>query len=337
MTPGLVIDIGTSTAGAAVVTDQGSWIVADPTGGENRWRCSMPVVLGARRFRPVEQLVELIRAMRHEARRRYAAGDRGALDRAVLTIPAHYVPGDPRRSRLVAAAEAAGFIAVELLSEAVAAVSAPWPGPPFGRGDLVLVYDLGATFQATLVRVGDDYHEIVGHATIPDWGGRDVDVQQIVEYALSCCLDLLVRLGIPPARLDSVLPVGARSRTHGLDLAIDRGLGVRVRRVDEPELVVVRGAAHWLARSGSRTVAAQPSADRFVPLSFTIPGGTAHLLRWLVSPRQPYEEGASLARIRLASGAVWELTARANGTLDQILVRDGSAISTGEWLALARP
>jgi molecular chaperone DnaK (HSP70) len=297
------------------------------------------VTLGSRRFRPVEQVKELIAAIRQHAHRPYAAGDRGALDRAVLTIPADWLPGDARRSRLVNAAEGAGFGAVELLWEAVAAVSAPLPGRPLGRGDLALVFDLGATFQATLVRVGDGDHEIVGHASVPDWGDREVDVQkvvEVVEYALAGCRELLSRLGIAPGRVDVVLPVGAGSRVPGLDLILERGLGVPVRRVDEPELVVVRGAAHWLTHSGSRAVRAQPSADRMMPLSFTIPGGTAHLLRWLVPTQQPYDEGTSLARIRLAGGAVWELTARTGGTLDQILVDDGSPFSTGEWLAISR-
>jgi hypothetical protein len=83
-------------------------------------------------------------------------------------------------------------------------------------------------------------------------------------------------------------------------------------------------------------VAAPSPAQRLVPLSFPIPGGSAQLLRWLVQVRQPYEEGTALARIRLGGGAVWELTARARGVLDQVLVGDGSSVSSGEWVALAR-
>jgi hypothetical protein len=83
-------------------------------------------------------------------------------------------------------------------------------------------------------------------------------------------------------------------------------------------------------------VVAPVSPHRLVPLSFTIPGGTAQLLRWTVPVRQNYDEGDTLARIRLAGGAVWELTARVPGSLDQVLVGDGAPVSTGEWLALAR-
>jgi len=69
---------------------------------------------------------------------------------------------------------------------------------------------------------------------------------------------------------------------------------------------------------------------------FTIPGGSAQLLRWFVAPAEPYVEGAVLARIRLSTGAIWDLTARTRGTLDRVLVNDGGAIRTGEWLGLTR-
>lgn len=72
-----------------------------------------------------------------------------------------------------------------------------------------------------------------------------------------------------------------------------------------------------------------------MPLSFTIPG-PANLLRWLVKPDQPYEQGATLARVRLANGAIRDLTARTRGVLDRVLVADGGPVRTGDWLALAR-
>ena len=93
------------------------------------------------------------------------------------------------------------------------------------------------------------------------------------------------------------------------------------------------GAGPWLPRS----VVSVASTEKLVPLAFTIPGGSARLLRWLVAPAQPYDEGHALARIRLAGGAVWDLAARTPGTLEQILVADGSQVTSGEWLALSRP
>jgi hypothetical protein len=57
----------------------------------------------------------------------------------------------------------------------------------------------------------------------------------------------------------------------------------------------------------------------------------------VVALEQPYGEGAVLARVRLPGGGIWDLTARTGGTLEQILVGDGAAVSSGEWLGLARP
>ncbi len=131
--------------------------------------------------------------------------------------------------------------------------------------------------------------------------------------------------------------MGSGARTPGLEAALDSGLGIAVATVDEPELAIVRGAALWLPRSGPRSVMARPSPDRIVPLVFTIPGGSGQLLRWLVEPTQAYDAGAPVARVRLASGAVFDLTARTRGTLDDVLIAGGHPISTGDWLALVRP
>ena len=369
---GLVIDFGTWSLAACAVTDRGTWLVPDPGSGESRWRSSMhwdgqrvsvgaraeqhragdpggyasgitrgladdtPVVLGARRFRPVEQVVEVLSAVRAQAQRQH-----GPLARAVLTVPADCVPGDPRRSRMISAAEAAGFVAVELLAEPIAAVSAPLAGPPLRHGELVLVYDFGATFEATLVRVGDDYHEVLGHQSIVDWGGVDGSVSDSItpvalEHSIACCHDLLARLGVAPRAVGTLLPTGACSATPGLNIALERAFGIAVRPIEEPALVVVRGGAHWLAHSGSRLLTGRAPTERVVPLSFRIPGGSATLVRWLVAPHQPYDEGASLARVRLASGALWDLAARSRGALDHVLVADGAAVASDEWLAVAR-
>jgi hypothetical protein len=36
-------------------------------------------------------------------------------------------------------------------------------------------------------------------------------------------------------------------------------------------------------------------------------------------------------------GAVWDLTARTRGTLDEVLVPGGHEVRSGTWLALVRP
>jgi len=192
-----------------------------------------------------------------------------------------------------------------------------------------------------VIRVGDDPPEIVAHASIVDWPLDDSTAgdwsSAVLELTMASCRDLLARSALGRHQVDWVMPVGSGARTPGLEAALDRGLGIAVAMLDEPELAVVRGAALWLPRSGPRTVMARPSLDRIVPLAFTIPGGSAQLLRWLVEPGQAYEVGAAVARVRLGSGAVWDLTARTGGTVDEVLVDGGRPISSGVWLALVRP
>lgn len=382
--PTMVIDFGADTAAAMVVTEQGSWLVPDPTSGEARWPCAIhwdgqrmvagaaavhggetdpagyraglrralvdeePVVLGLRPRSPVEAVAEFLAAMRNVAGRLLTSpgGSPGQPhwtppDRAVVTVPAGAADG--LRREVVGAAEAAGFSAVELLPDALGAVWAP--GSPLRVGDLVLVYDGGATFAATLVRVGEDVPEVLGHASIVDWsaGGRNgwpresFEPPAAAEPALACCQDLLAGLGVSAGHVAWALPVNAGARASGLGPMIEQGLGIAVAMIDEPELAVVRGAAAWLRGSGARSVLARGSDQRLVPLAYTIPGGTARLLRWLVEPQRPYGEGAAVARVRLSSGAVWDLTVRGPGALDEVLVPGGRDIRSGEWLALVRP
>jgi len=313
----LVIDFGTATTAAVVVGDDGACSVPNPPGyaGGLR-RCLEPDT-------PVEPVAKFLAAIRGQAQRQH-----GPVERAVVTVPAGLTGGDPRRSRLLAAGHAAGFAAVELLPAAIAALCSP--GAPAGP-ELVLVYDLGATFEAALVRGRDDASDIIGHASILDWPPTG----PTLELTLACCRDLLARFGLGRSDVRWVMPVGGGARTGGLDAALERSLGIAVRRLDEPELAAARGAVRWLARTGGRTIAARDTGERVMPLAFTIPG-PANLLRWLVEPDQPYEEGAPLARIRLASGALWDLTARTRGSLERIIVADGGPVRSGEWLALAR-
>jgi len=373
--PALVIDFGVHTTAAVVVRPQGAWLVPDPASGTPLWASAIhwdgerfavgalaehrrrsdprgfaagfkrdvgrdaPVQLGARRFRPFEQVFELFSALRAEAQRRCGF----ELHRAVVTVPTGYGPGDPRRGRLIAAAEAAGLGPVELLAEPVAAACAPTGAPPPAPGDILLVYDLGADFQTGLVHIRDEEPELLGSATVDDWGGRGLDaliaaglLTTVLDRTVACCRDLLARVGVPARAVTAVIAVGGWSRLRTVAPSVERGLGIKVSRLEEPELAVARGAAAWLPASGSRVIAAQPSPDRAVPLAFAIPGGSARLLAWLVAPTQSYLEGAALARVRLADGAVWELVAHDRGTLDQVLVGPGSAVSAGQWLALAR-
>jgi molecular chaperone DnaK (HSP70) len=310
LTPTLAVDLDTRSVVAAVVTDEGAWPVPDPASGELTWPCSI------HSFRPVEPVMELLAGVRAAAQRGH-----GPVGRALLTIPASYSSGDPRRARLINAAEAAGFIAVELLSEPYAVVC----GTSLPTGSLVLVYDLGVTVEAALVRVGDT---VVGHIG---------PVESDAATTVAAGQDLLARHGVGPGGLSAIVPVGMGSRTPGLSETLSQAFGAPVHPVEDPELAVIRGAAAWLQRSGARTVPAQVPAQRTVPLSFAIPGGAATVMRWLVAPNQAYEPGAAMVRVRLADGALWDLTARSGGTVEQVIVGDGERAGAGEWLAFVAP
>lgn len=442
--PVLVVDVGTSSSSAALVSGGQTRLLAEPVTGAHAWPSAVywdgqqmvvgtlaerkkradpagygenfkralaqdtPVLLGARRFRPVEQLAALLSALRTEAERTHG----GPVTRAVVTVPASYAVGDPRRAWMIAASEAAGFGAVELLPEPVAAAFAPLTGTGFTVGDVVLVYDLGGgTFDTALMRIGPQAPEILGHAAVDDCGGRDIDAllanrisvdgrqwldpliagvgqgsgtpaelrltmalrdfAQRIKHQLSdaelvedflmpstpayrmtqdelaalagpvldrtvaCCRELLGRLQMPAERVSTVLLVGGGSRMPAVADILGRAFGRPLRRAEEPELAAVRGAARWLAYSGARQVPALDGPTRPVPLAFGVPGGHARLVRWFVTPGNRYLAGMPLARVRLAGGALWDLTATADGTLERVLVAEGGQLAAGEWAALA--
>jgi molecular chaperone DnaK (HSP70) len=206
--PTLVIDFGTTSSAAALVSGDRSQLVPEPVSGAPSWPSAVywdgrqmligtlaehqrqrdpggfgvdfkrglavdaVSLLGTHRFRAIEQVAAMLTALRLEGERI----EGGPVRRALITVPASYGPADPRRAWMVAAGEAAGFAAVELLPEPVAAAYAPVAGPGMAAGDLVLVYDLGGgTFDAALVRIGEQTPEILGHAAVDECGGRDID------------------------------------------------------------------------------------------------------------------------------------------------------------------
>jgi molecular chaperone DnaK len=206
----LAVDFGTTTTSAALVADGETVLIQEPSSGSSSWPSAVylageellvgtqaadrmqvlplnfaaefkrylgqdaPVVLGERSIAPVDLATAMIAALRTEAERIHG----GPVDRAVLTIPDGYGPADPRRELMIAAGEAAGFAAVELIPEPVAAALASPSGASFADGDVILVYDFGGgTFDAALVRVGDFQYEpaVLGHRSLDDCGGRDID------------------------------------------------------------------------------------------------------------------------------------------------------------------
>lgn len=439
LAPTLVVDFGTSAARAAVVTDGTSWLVPEPASGSPNWPAAahwdgerlvvgtlaerlraydpegywsdlkrgltvdVAVARGRRRFRPIDHVTELLAAIAEEARRRLGA----PIDRALLTVPASYPPGDPRRARMIEAAEAAGLRRVELLVEPVAAVSAA----PLRAGALALVYDLGAgSFDAALVRAGADPH-LIASATMETAGGRDIDsllaerihvdgrewlapllaraaenpgspdavrlgiafdaftrrikhglsearvvrdrltphtptyeltradfellLTRLLAGTVACCDQLLRAAKVSPRALDAVVLTGGGARIPAVARQVAHAFGRQPYRLGEPELTTVYGASRWLGRCWHRSVPAEDLPPGSVPLTFPIPGGRAQLVRWLVAPGDRYGAGAPLARVRIGSGALWDLTAAAPGTVDRLLVEAGAEVASDQWLALA--
>nr|MDT0666849.1 Hsp70 family protein [Micromonospora sp. DSM 115978] len=113
-------------------------------------------------FSPAELVTAVIDALKLEAEKLVGH----AVRRAVITIPSSYGPGGYRRQLMIDAAEAAGFIDVDLLAEPVAAAWAPMVGNRPAPGDLLAIYDFGGgTFDATLIGVGEaGRHDLVDHA-----------------------------------------------------------------------------------------------------------------------------------------------------------------------------
>ena len=206
--PILAVDCGTTTSSAILVLDGKEELIEEPSGHGRTWPSAVSldgdhlvtgtaaenrkrrhpdlyraefkselaqgrqVKLGDRSF-PVPRLfAALLVAMKAEAER--VAG--GEVNRAVLTIPASYQPYDKRRDLMIESATMAGFSAVELLPEPVAAGLAPATGAPVPVGSVLAIYDFGGgTFDCALVRVAPKGNKVLGYASLEDCGGRDID------------------------------------------------------------------------------------------------------------------------------------------------------------------
>ncbi|MFC9130434.1 Hsp70 family protein [Streptomyces sp. NPDC057099] len=215
----LVVDFGTTTTQAALVEGDSIRILHEPATGAVFWPSSVladgaggllvgsPAERGKRlrpsRYRseikrdlgstvpllvdgtpyPATELVSaVLRAVAAEAHRMLGRPPRHVL----LTVPAAYGPADPRRDAMIRAAADAGLDRAELLVEPVAAAYAHPVGARFAAGDVILVHDFGGgTFDAAVVRIGAAQHEVLGHASLEDCGGRDVDaalLQYLTEH-----------------------------------------------------------------------------------------------------------------------------------------------------------
>ncbi|MFE4823244.1 Hsp70 family protein [Streptomyces sp. NPDC056704] len=206
--PVLVVDFGTTSTAAALLVDGQLELLQEPATGRLGWPSSVLVdgeeilvgslatrrkgvrsanyrseikrllshnqasVIDGRQYSPGELVTAILATLRREAE----AVHGGPVTHAVLTVPAAYRTGDRRNEQMISAGEAAGFTAVELLPEPVAAALSTPSGQPFQPGDLVLAYDFGGgTFDSALVHVGSRDHEVVASSALEDCGGYDID------------------------------------------------------------------------------------------------------------------------------------------------------------------
>ncbi|PPK68520.1 Hsp70 protein [Actinokineospora auranticolor] len=159
-------------------------------------------------------------------------------------------------------------------------------------------------------------------------------VAPLMERTVTCCRDLLRRCGVDQSRVHAVVVVGGSSRMPVVTDTLNSRLGLPLRHVPDPTLAVVNGAAAWWAASGARVLPPVAMPKGAHPLSWELPPDGATLLRWLVRPGKKYVKDTPLARVRLADGTLWNLTAHSAGKLLQTHVEPGDHLVGGRWLAV---
>jgi len=153
----------------------------------------------------------------------------------------------------------------------------------------------------------------------------------LLDRTVECCRDLLQRLGVEARDISGAVTVGGSTRMPAVAGALSAAFGFPLRRADDPDLAVVRGAAQWACSNAVRAIAPRPRDPDSVMLRWMIP--SAELLRWLVPPGTPYQAGAPLARVRYDDGTLWDLCAARPGRLTELFAGPGQRVNWAVWLA----
>ncbi|MEU2563674.1 Hsp70 family protein [Streptomyces longispororuber] len=151
-----------------------------------------------------------------------------------------------------------------------------------------------------------------------------------------CCRTLMAATGVSPEDVD-VLLVGGSTQMPSVRPYLERRLGARVplRAALDPVLAVVEGAVTWAESIPERRVASDVPSTLRAPVSWTVPGGRATLVRWFTPGGATFRADAALARVRLADNSLLDLHARAAGRIEQHHVWPGDTLYSGTWLATA--
>ncbi|GLY96537.1 Hsp70 family protein [Actinoplanes sp. NBRC 103695] len=202
MPASLVIDYGAATTKAALIRADGSWLVLQGDGGW-QWSSSIhvaggEVLVGAQAWQkatvdpdgfvlsplragtgevtvrgtsvPVSDLVAAsLRQAASEATR--TAGE--PVSQVRMVVPAGW--GPRRRTWLRHAARSAGLAVTAIIEAPVAAAGWLAPAAPAGPGRLLLVVDIGAGCEATVLHQGANGYEVLATVADPRAGGDRID------------------------------------------------------------------------------------------------------------------------------------------------------------------
>lgn len=136
-----------------------------------------PYLIEERSLLPQDLIADILRKLKTEAEKIVAALGYGAIENAVITVPATY--GPYKRELMQEAAKTAKFSSVNLLEEPVAAAIyyIHHNKNKLQDGENILVYDLGGgTFDATLIKQEAGKYKIISTPTgLEHCGGTDFD------------------------------------------------------------------------------------------------------------------------------------------------------------------
>jgi molecular chaperone DnaK len=155
----------------------------------------------------------------------------------------------------------------------------------------------------------------------------------LLDRTVLCCHDLLEQLKVPVAEITAIVMVGGSTRIPAVAETLQRAFGLNPLRADDPDMAVVRGAAHWVMSNAVRSLPPLPCSPNSTLLRWTVP--SARLLRWMIPIGAEYQKGTPLARVRYVDGTIWDLCASRPGRLEQVFANPGDQLSSVGWLAIA--
>ena len=135
----------------------------------------------------------------------------------------------------------------------------------------------------------------------------------------------------------SVLLVGGCARMPFLAEVLRKELRREVRLAGDPDFAAVVGAAAWARQAARRVIRAMPRRPGARDLAWQFKDGGARLIGWQVPEGGSFSEGDPLAMVRGLGDhddRVFSLTADCSGTMRRHRVGRGTAVDSGDVLAI---